>query len=196
MTLHAADIAARLRRFLDRRQAPRRVEGKPQAEADEVAALVGVLERNAPRGADALAAWWPGFERELGESGTGLWPTEKDIREAAAKAAKAHPRQGPDVTFDRHDISAARMARGEAVGECYLYGREAVEMIRRRLVDEPTMKKYRSAAFFGRKDVQGEAAALRWEAEMTDKHRAAKDMLHDTERTQRDTSGVLRGATA
>lgn len=192
MNLHSADIAGRLRRFLDRRQAPRRVEGKPQAEADEVSALVSTVERNAPRGADALAAWWPGFERELGESGTGLWPTEKEIRDAAKAANRTGPQSAAPV-FDRHEINAKRMSKGEAVGEYYLYGREAVEMIRRGLVDEPTMKRYRSAAFFARKDVQGEAAALKWEAEAKERHEAAKLMLRDTARKPVDTESVMRG---
>ena len=65
MSLHSSDILSRLRRFLDRRQAPRRVEGKPQAEADEVQALAGAVERNAPRGADALADWWPAMIRHV-----------------------------------------------------------------------------------------------------------------------------------
>ena len=57
---------------------------------------------------------------------------------------------------------------------------EAVELIRRRLVDEPTMTKYRSAAFLSRKATQGEARALEWEADAKARHAAAKEMLRDT----------------
>ncbi len=194
MNLHTSDILSRLRRFLDRRQAPRRIEGKPQAEADEVAALVGATERNAPRGADNLAAWWPAFERELGEAGSGLWPTEKEVREAAGRANASQPKAGSQApVFDPHEINARRMDRGEPVGEGYLYGREAVEMIRRGLVDEATMKKYRSGAFLARKATQGEASALRWEAEAKARHQAAKEMLRDTERKPFDVASVMRG---
>ena len=180
MSLHTADIAHRLRRFLDRRQPPRRIEGKPQAEHDEVAALVSTVERNAPRSADALADWWPAFERQLGETGTGLWPTEKECREAAIATNKAIPKAKTKDAFDVYPHIGSLMADGEAVGENYLYGREAVELIRRRLVDEPTMTKYRSAAFLSRKDVQGEARALEWEADAKARHAAAKEMLRDT----------------
>ena len=182
MNLHNADIASRLRRFLDRRQPPRRVEGKPQAEADEVKALVATAERNAPRDPDRLAAWWPAFERELGEAGSGLWPTEKEVREAAGRANASQPKAPSQaLVMDTYAIMAKRMAAGDPVGEGYLYGREAVEMIRRRLVDEPTMRAYRSGAFLARRKTQGEASALAWEAESKARHEAAKLMLRDTE---------------
>lgn len=180
MSLHHSDIAHRLKRFLDRRQPPRRIEGKSQAEADEIAALVSTVERNAPRSADALADWWPKFERQLGETGTGLWPTEKECREAAIATNKATPKTKTKDAFDVYPHIGSLMADGEAVGENYLYGREAVELIRRRLVDEPTMTKYRSAAFLSRKATQGEARALEWEADAKARHAAAKEMLRDT----------------
>ena len=183
MTLHTAYIASRLKRFLDRRQPPRRIEGKPQAETDEVQAMVGAVARYAPHGPDGLATWWPKFEAALGEAGTGLWPTEREIRDAAAVANRDRPKLRSDgPAFDPHEISARRMAAGEPVGENFLYGREAVEMIRRHLVDEPTMTRYRSGAFFSRKDMHGEASALAWEAEAKARHEAAKLMLRDPER--------------
>lgn len=189
MSLHTADIAHRLRRFLDRRQPPRRIEGKPQAEHDEVAALVSTVERNAPRSADALADWWPAFERQLGETGTGLWPTEKECREAAIATNKTKPRKATsEADFDRYAHVGALMADGEAVGENYLYGREAVELIRRKLVDEETMRLYRSAAFFARKEIQTEASALEWEAEAKARHQAAKDIYRDPVRQKFNTS--------
>lgn len=186
MSLHTADIAARLRRFLDRRQPPRRVEGKPQAEADEVQALVAVVTRNAPRDAASLAGWWQRFESTLGEAGTGLWPTEREVRDAAAIVNRDRPKprsDGPSV--DAHEIAGRRMANGEPVGENYLYGREAVELIRRGLVDEATMTRYRSAAFFSRRDIQTEASALAWEVEAKARHAAAKEMLRDPETKRR-----------
>lgn len=180
MSIHRSDIANRLKRYLDRRQPPRRIEGKPQAEADEVAALVATIERNAPRSPDALAEWWPRFERQVGENGTGLWPTEKELRDAAMATNKATPKDPKqDEEFDWYEVMGKRMAEGKDVGENYLYGREAVELIRRKLVDEETMRLYRSAAFFARKEIQTEASALEWEAEAKARHQAAKDIYRD-----------------
>lgn len=83
--------------------------------------------------------------------------------------------------MDQYLITARRMAAGEAVGEGYLYGREACELIKRRLVDEETMTAYRSAAFLNRRQRYGENAALAWEAEQKDIHEQSKAMLRDAE---------------
>ena len=187
MSLHTADISSRLSRFLSRRQAPRRVEGKPQAEADEIAALVACIQRYAPRSDDALASWWPRFEALLGEAGSGLWPTEKEAKEAAVSAAKEAPKS-ETWKLDEYEVIGKRMSAGEAVEEGYLYGRQAAELIRRGLVDETTMRKYRSAAYFSRKEVYTQAAATAWEDEAKDRHDAAREMAKAAPRKNFDTS--------
>jgi hypothetical protein len=83
------------------------------------------------------------------------------------------------MEIDAYTIAAKRMAVGDAVSEHYLYGREACELIKRRLVTEETMKAYRSAAFFARRQRYGEQAALAWEAEQKDIHEKSKAMLRD-----------------
>lgn len=103
MSLHESDVLSRLTRFLGRKQMPRRLEGRPTAEADEVTALVSAVNRNAPRGADALAQWWPAFEARLGEICGGMWPTEKEIIDAARHASKARGEaaaSGDDAIFE------------------------------------------------------------------------------------------------
>lgn len=178
MNLHEADIQSRLSRFLNRRQMPRRVEGKPEAQADELRALVSAVMRCAPRDPDRLGAWWPEFESSLGELGSGMWPTEKEVRDAAkACAPQVQALVAEAGDFDGYAITAARMSRGEPVGECYLYGREACELISRGLVDEPTMRKYRSGAYFRRKDIYGADAAQAWEADAKDRHDAARKVF-------------------
>jgi len=177
MSLHEADIAARLKRFLDRRQAPRRVEGKPQAISDEITALVNAVTRNAPRGSEALAAWWPVFEARLGEAGSGLWPTEREIKDAAEGATKETPRGVVDHTPpDDCKMIAARMEAGLPVGEGWIYGADAVRLIAGRGVTEDVMRAYRSAAFLSRKATYGEDSALAWEAEAKANHERAKEV--------------------
>lgn len=181
MSLHEADLKARLVRYLDRRQMPRRLEGKGGAMEDEMRALVAALARVAPRSADRLADWWPHFEAALGEIATGgLWPTEREIRDAAKMVGSIAPQVAvaPEPKSE-HQIIADRMARGEPVGEGWLYGRAACELIRQRLVDQATMSAYRSGAFFARKDEYGQDAALAWEAEAKAKHEAAKEAFRD-----------------
>lgn len=78
------------------------------------------------------------------------------------------------MEIDRFTITRSRMAAGEAVGEGYLYGHDAVELWARGLVDVDTMKKYRSAAFFKRKDLYGHDAAIAWEGSAKQRHEEAK----------------------
>lgn len=164
MSLHTIDLEQKLHRFLERRAPPSRLKDKPQAQVDEVRALVSCLARNAPR--SDLAIWWPKFEAALGEVGSRFWPTEKEIREAAratgAPASTARLAEAEDV--DRLRVAAARMSRGEPVGEGFLWGAEAVALHRSGLVSEDLIGRYRSAAFGIRRATYGEEAARGWEA--------------------------------
>lgn len=181
MSIHDSDLKSRLVRYLDRRQMPRRLEGKGGAMEDEVRALLGTLSRYAPRGADQLAAWWPGFEVALGEIIVGgIWPTEREIKDAAKVAAGNTPKSSATAPErSEHEIIAARMAAGDSVGENWLYGRAACELISRGLVDERTMTAYRSGAFFARKGFYPEDMARAWEADAKDRHQTAKEAFRD-----------------
>lgn len=178
MSLHEADLKARLTRILDRKRMPRHLDGKDNAQRDEIAALLAVLQRNAPRGADQLAQWWQHFEPILSERCGAFWPAERDIRDAAKLATKeapavaGSPSSGPDMRPVA--ITARRMQRGEPVGEDWLWGRNAVELATSGLIDADTVGRYRSGAFLSRKSTYGEEYALAWEAEAKDRHEAAK----------------------
>lgn len=181
MNMHEADIKGRLVRYLDRRQMPRRLEGKGGAMEDEIKALLAVAMRVAPRQTDHLAEWWPHFEAALGEivSG-GLWPTEREMRDAAKQVGIAAPSvAAPPPMKTEYEIIGGRMERGDAVGEGWLYGRAACELIKRGLVDQKTMTDYRSGAFLARREMYGEAAALAWEVEAKERHEAAKEAFRD-----------------
>lgn len=186
--MHFSDVSARLTRFLERRQIPRRIEGKEAATRDEIKALSDAVYRSAPRDTQALAAWWPAFERALGEIGSGLWPTEREIKDAAKIATAERPVRSGQASeqTDAVAITAQAMDAGRAVGEGWLYGRNAVELIRRQLVTREVMTAYRSGAFLARREIYGEAAALQWEAEAKARHDAAKLMLRDTEARPRN----------
>jgi hypothetical protein len=181
MNMHEADIRGRLTRFLDRKQMPKRLEGKGGAMEDEISALTQAVLRNAPRSTDRLAEWWPHFEAALGETAMGgLWPTEREIRDAAKSVSvKASSVAAPPEQKTELQIVADRMSRGDPVAEGWLYGRAACEIIAARMVDEPTMRRYRSAAFMARKDAYGEAAALEWERQAKQRHAEAREAFKD-----------------
>ncbi|MCB5411801.1 hypothetical protein [Pseudogemmobacter faecipullorum] len=203
MSLHEADLKSRLTRFLSRKQMPRRFEDKPAAQADEIGALLAVLIRNAPRHMEALTAWWPHFEARLGEICGSMWPTEKEIRDAAKIATQEAPNPtGPAFSgADMREvaITARKMAANEPVGEDWLWGRGAVELIAERLVSRETMERYRKGAFWNRvgsnhptDEARQSAlnAAHRWEAEAKERHEAARQVWgqRNDERQHRDAS--------
>lgn len=171
MNLHTADVTARLKRFLTRRSVPKSLDGKPDAMADQVAALARLIQGYAPRDPEALSAWWPRFEALVGQEADLYWPTEKQIAVAAkalAPVSSVRPREEGDISCA--EAAAKRMNAGEAVGEDWLYGRGACEMIEAKLVTREVMTAYRSGAYFRRKDMYGEEAALAWEADRKEMH--------------------------
>ena len=189
MSLHAADLRARLMRFLGRKEAPRHLAGKDAAQEDEIRALLGAVARAAPADPERLALWWPVFEACLGEDVGRFWPDERQIRDAAKRARAEAPQPavrdttGPDMRAVT--IAARRMQQGEPVGEEWLYGRQACEMIREGLVSREAMERYRSAAYLSRRGVWGEAEALAWEAAAKARHEEAKATMRGNDRSPR-----------
>lgn len=109
------------------------------------------------------------------------WPPAKvfiaateDAVEAAAKT-KTAGQPARAASLDPFEITAAKMRAKEPVGETYLWGRQAVELIARGLVDQATMESYRTGAFMARKDQYGAQAAIQWEDEAKLRHLAAKE---------------------
>lgn len=181
MNLHTNDINARLTRYLDRKTMPKRLEGKPMAQTDEIAALVAAAERSAPRDAEKLAAWWPIFETRLDEGAGAMWPVVREIIDAAkaVRGGLALVDLSAKQSLDPAEIAAKRMIEGAGYPETALYGILACEIIAKGLVDRDTMTRCRSAAFLRRKGFYGEEAALRWEAERKAAHEAAKVVWAD-----------------
>jgi hypothetical protein len=180
MNLHTAELKTRIKRFLDRKQMPRRLEGKETAQTDEIGALVRAISGYAPR--ENLTAWWDVFEAELGAACGPMWPTEKEARDAAQAAGRAtvQPTDRDAPAVDALRTVAAQMAEGKPVAEGWLWGRNACDLIAAKLVDQGTMNRYRSVAFHSRKALYGETAALAWEAEAKARHQSARDGYRQT----------------
>jgi hypothetical protein len=87
--------------------------------------------------------------------------------------------------LDTNRIMAARMANGEPIGDGWLYGRLACQLIASRLVNQATMERYRSAAFLDRRSTYGEAAALAWEADAKARHAEGRIMYQAQMRDER-----------
>lgn len=194
MSLHDIELKQRLSRFLARKAAPRHLTA-PEAQADEIAALLRALRTRAPRDPDALRDWWQGLEAGLDERCGRNWPTVRDFSDAAAALAPlpgTRPAEPRDV--DSAVMTAGRMRAGEPVGEGWLYGLAACELIARGLVDRDRMEAYRSGAFRARARIYGEDEARRWEAEAKARHEEARVLwqARADDRQKRDVSRYAR----
>ena len=104
------------------------------------------------------------------------WPTVSHIVDAmnvsakVGKAKKIEPEQKSAWRPDTMQIMANRMNAGEAVGDEWFYGRNAIALLKAGLVDRETMRKYRSAFYFAAKEVYGETLAKSLEERMNQKH--------------------------
>lgn len=175
---HRENVKERLTELLARRAPPRVLAGREEALDAEFEALLTGLAAVVPHD---IATFWPIFDAELSQvSAYRTWPTGNELSKAAAKASAKMPRAKEDRHRDDKDRdiglrwTASRMVSGQGVGEGYLYGREAVELISRGLVSEQTMTAYRTAAYNARVKVYGQEAADVWEAEAKARHEDAR----------------------
>lgn len=146
-----------------------------RAMADEVNALMRILLKFAPT-TDYLS-WLQKITDQLDfQMKSQTWPTVAEVGAVCVNIAKDKPKGGTAVeyVFDSYRINAARMEKGEGVPEGFIFGREAVEMVKRGLLSPDTLRRYRTGWFLNAKSVYGEEEALRMEREMLRKHDAAE----------------------
>lgn len=177
MNYRNIDIAKRLSEWLDRYAVPMHLRDNPKAAQAEAESLARILCKYAPSTdyEPFLNQVFMSLDERLKHR---VWPNGVEMGAACLNIRKVAGPQNEIVAEKKPEVEiiADRMKRGEGVPEGYLYGIAAVEMIALRLVDEPTMTGYRSAAFFQRKDVYGEEPALAWEAEAKARHEIAKEV--------------------
>jgi hypothetical protein len=188
MTNRDDDIAERVAEWLDRFAVPTHLADKPDAAQKEADAILRMFRKYAP------AYEWGFFLNRVFDAIDGIkksryWPTPHDVGACCVNIAKETPKgnRRADVEMDMSPeaIVGRRMERGEAVGEGWLYGRDAVSLIVRGLVDEKTMTAYRSGAFLARREIYGEEAALEWEREAKARHEVAKALHRERNEPRR-----------
>jgi hypothetical protein len=186
--IRTAEISGIFTRWLERYSPPAQIRENERAQQDEAQALLGVLLRFAPQTgyADFVALV---IDRVEFQMKTRAWPTKGELGAVCSNLRKegAKPTDitgGPDMSPPA--VNARRMQRGEAVAEGWLWGVNACDLIATGLIDEPTMTRYRSAAFMARKAIYGEDAALGWEADAKARHQSAREARRQREAEQRD----------
>jgi len=172
-----------LRRYLDRRSMPQGLKDKPQAQTDEIQALATTLYRLAP--VKGYGDWWDEFSERLAEDAqTRAWPTQGEMKKAA-QATKGPRFEGsadyPEVGSDAWSlmVMAKRIRAGEPIGEGWIYGMLAAELLRFTDITIFDLEPYRKGAFFNRKSVYGKEAALEWEREAKERHASAEIRLSE-----------------
>lgn len=178
--MRTAEISGIFTRWLERYSPPAHMRDNSRAQQDEVTALLGVLLRFAPQNgySDFIAKVIDQTEFQMK---TRAWPTKSEIGAVCSNVRKSNLQGRTEMTFStdmsEEAITARKMQRGESVGEGWLYGINACELIRRGMVDQNTMAAYRSGAFLDRRATYGEAKALKWEAEEKARHKAAEEVV-------------------
>lgn len=174
-------LAEKFNSFLDRYTPPRHMVENEVAQLEEVNSLFKAFVLLAP--SDGCDQWADRVLDRLAMSlKTRAWPNSYEVRKAAEAevAAKASPRR---VSAEDQDAvalqrTAARMEQGEPVGEGWIYGIRAHELLRAGLVTEEVLTAYRENWFKGNKAVWGEEKALQRQAEALARHERAGGMFN------------------
>lgn len=180
MTIREDFLGEKLERYLSRKTMPRGLDSKPAARDEELQALMRCLTRYAPR--ERYDEWWPRFEDRLSEDAqTRAWPSEGEIKKAALSIRERQTTtvsQGDEI--DPVKVNAERIQRGEAVGDGWLWGRLAVELLQSGRVTMAQLRPYRSALYFSEKDFYGEETARKREQEREARHQHAEEAARET----------------
>ena len=174
-SLRTADISKTLSRWLDRYSPPMSMKDKPQAIQDEAEALLRVLLKFAPR--EGYDGW---INRALDQleyqMKTRAWPTKGELGSVCSNMRKdaAALVQGEVWVLDPAVIAGKRIEAKTPIGDEWIYGKRALELVQRNLATEGQLNEYRSTLFFDMKATWGEDKARAVEALLIQRHEDAK----------------------
>ena len=179
MSIRDADLATRLNDFLDRRNPPKSFSANVRARDDQIAAYLTILRKRAPQG-DGLIDWWGRFVEALSEaSETWAWPSEKDVWNACKAASQAiRGEGGDDWRMDPVAVNVGRIARGDPIGDYWLWGRGALQLVAAG-ADRHALRERRFAHAEALAAIYGPDAVRAKLAELKSKHIAAEGELSD-----------------
>ena len=131
MNQRTEHIAAILRRWLERFSPPANIKDNPRAAQDSADALLKVLLRFAPQ-----SAYEPWVNRALDQTEwqmkTRAWPTVHEIGAVCSNMRKDDPRaEVEQEKADPFESAAHRIREGKPVGDMWLYGHHAHQIVAR-----------------------------------------------------------------
>ena len=145
--MREAELKNRTMKMLARLNAPRAVTGNAEAAKSEAEFLCKRIKGLAPN--IQFTEWFDDFEEALlGNLDTRSWPTAKQIGDAARQIAPKRPQliddtQPKGYEPDELKINADRIKNNQGVGESYITGTFAKQMVRSGLVTEEELEPYR-----------------------------------------------------
>lgn len=93
---------------------------------------------------------------------TNTWPSSKELVAAVRTGMGKDIKVTETIVFDTYKINAKRIQSGEPVGESWLSGRLAAELIKRDLITRQDLKSYRNAYSRELKGMYGEEYATEY----------------------------------
>lgn len=179
MNIRAAEIARQFAEWAERLTPPQGIKNNPKAMQAEWDALLKVLLRYAPQ--DGYHQWVEGaLEHCAMTLRTRAWPTVNELGAACVNHRKETRsfNANPEAVRqkDTFEINADRIHAKSPVGDGWIYGANAVELINRGLVTEADLEPYRSGLFFSMRENWGEEKALAVEREFKRRHAEAKNL--------------------
>lgn len=165
-------IAQIFRRWLERFTPPASIKGNGRAMQDAADALLRILLKFSPQ--DGYEPFVRGaLDTVEMQMKTRAWPTVHELGAACSNTRKEMPTECESKTLDPHEIAARKIHANQPVGDSWVYGRGAHELVERGLVLESDLKRYRSVFFFQIKDVYGADTAMAMEADYRRRHELA-----------------------
>ena len=141
------ELEAATFKILARLNEPRAIKGNSDAIQDEAWFICKRVKALAPT--QGYRDWFDDFEEALlGNLDTRSWPTAKQIGEAARQIAPKRQQliddtQPKGYEPDELKINADRIKNNQGVGESYITGTFAKQMVRSGLVTEEELEPYR-----------------------------------------------------
>ena len=141
------DLKNRTMKLLARLNVPRAMTGNAEAAKIEAEFLCDEINKLAP--SKQYIDWFDYFQETLLRNlETRSWPTAKQISQAAKEIAPKRPEfidytQSKGYEPDELKINAERIKRNEDVGESYIIGTFAEQMVRSGLVTQEQLEPYK-----------------------------------------------------
>lgn len=170
MDLRREEVAEILTKFLERFSPPRQMLENKDAQQAEAELLLKVLLRYAPN--REAGHWTRRVLNVVAERmKTRAWPLASEV---GAVAKDFRPQQKAKSQFewslDPIKINATRINEGQRVGDEWLYGKRAYELIESGLVTAQMIENYRYHLFKEEKNTVGNEIALKRDEDRRSRH--------------------------